>query len=98
MAILLCHRDPGLASLILGNKDEPEGKEWKGQILRSRGDSPLVIDSLCNEPGRQKVGFKGTSFEFAAQKEPWSTRMGKPTGETHPKSSSFGGRKSQQWE
>jgi len=54
---------------ILGNNDEAYEREEMGQVLTSRDDSSLVIDSLCDQAGRQNVSVACFYFDFAAQKE-----------------------------
>jgi len=54
---------------ILGNKDEPRGREEKGKVLTSRDVSSLVIDSLCDQAGRRNVSVACFYFDFAARDE-----------------------------
>jgi len=53
----------------LGNKDEPRGREEKGQVLTSRDISSLVVDSLCDQARRQNFSVACFYFDFAAQNE-----------------------------
>jgi len=56
----------GSARPILGN-NEPRG--IGGRVLTSRDVSSLVIDSLCERPGRQNVAVACFYFDFATQQE-----------------------------
>jgi len=54
---------------ILGNNGEARGREEKGKVLTSRDASSLVIDSLCDQAGRQNVSVACFYFDFAAHNE-----------------------------
>jgi len=54
---------------ILGNNDEPQGREEKGKVLTSRDISSLVVDSLCDQARRQNVSVACFYFDFAAHNE-----------------------------
>ena len=59
----------GLGRLLLGNKDEAQEIEEKGEVLTSCNVSSLVIDSLCNQARGQNIAVACFYFDFAAQKE-----------------------------
>ena len=63
----------GSARLILGNKDEANGIEEKGQVLTSRAASSLVIDNLCDQARGQNTTVACFYFDFAVQKEQSAT-------------------------
>ena len=59
----------GSARLLLGNKAEPGGMEWRGRVLTTRYFSSLVIDSLCDRMGEEDVAVACFYFDFAAKTE-----------------------------
>ena len=65
----------GLGKLTLGNEDEHQGVEEKGQVLTSRNFSSMVIDSLCSQAGGRNSTVACFYFDSAAQEEQSPTRM-----------------------
>ena len=62
------------AKLTLGNKNEPQGKQDKWQVLTGGDVSSLVIDYLCDQAGGQNATVACFYFDFAAIKEQPSAR------------------------
>ena len=58
-----------LAKLILGNSNEPQGMEEKGQVLTRRDVSSVVIDNLCNQARGRNTTVACFYFDFAAQNQ-----------------------------
>jgi len=59
----------GLERLLSGNKDAPQGRGERVQVLTSCNVSSLVIDGLCDRAGGQNVAVACFYFDFAVQKE-----------------------------
>ena len=58
-----------LAKHTLGNTNDPQGVEWKRQVLTSRNVSSVVIDNLCNQTRGQDATVACFYFDSAAQEE-----------------------------
>ena len=58
-----------LAKHTLGNRNGLLGAEEKGQVLRSRDVSSVVIDNLCDQAKEKNATVACFYFDFAAQNE-----------------------------
>ena len=63
----------GLVKLLLGKEDY--SLEREGALLKSRDDSSLVVDTLCDQFRGQNIVVTCFYFDFAARKEQSATNM-----------------------